>query len=173
MADTSQRGRASRRTPLARGDGPPEPPTEIDLGELAQQVVDGAARHYPAVTFRVEATPVLVRGARTRIARAVSNLVDNAGKWSPPGSQVEVTVRDGAVQVRDHGPGIDPAHLPHVFDRFYRAPEARTMPGSGLGLAIVKQVADSHGATVSAAAAPGGGTRFVLRFPPDALSSDS
>ncbi len=67
--------------------------------------------------------------------------------------------------VRDHGPGIDPAHLPHIFDRFYRAPEARTMPGSGLGLAIVKQVADGHGATVTVTTAPGGGALFKLRFP--------
>jgi two-component system sensor histidine kinase MprB len=67
--------------------------------------------------------------------------------------------------VRDHGPGVDPADLPHVFDRFYRSPEARTMPGSGLGLAIVKQVADRHGGTVTATTAPGGGALFALRFP--------
>ena len=95
----------------------------------------------------------------------MSNLVDNAAKWSPPGAEVEVVVRDGTVTVRDHGPGVDPADLPRVFDRFYRSPQARTMPGSGLGLAIVKQVADSHGGTVTAAAAPGGGALFALRFP--------
>lgn len=67
--------------------------------------------------------------------------------------------------VTDHGPGIDPADLPHVFDRFYRSPHARTMPGSGLGLAIVKQVADSHDGTVTATSAPGGGAVFTLRFP--------
>jgi two-component system sensor histidine kinase MprB len=67
--------------------------------------------------------------------------------------------------VRDHGPGVDPADLPHVFERFYRSPQARTMPGSGLGLAMVKQVADSHGGTVTAAIAPGGGALFVLQFP--------
>ena len=95
----------------------------------------------------------------------MSNLVDNAAKWSPPGAEVDITVRDATVVVRDHGPGVDPADLPHVFDRFYRSPEARTMPGSGLGLAIVKQVADSHGGTVTATAAPGGGALFVLQLP--------
>ena len=95
----------------------------------------------------------------------MSNLIDNAAKWSPPNAEVEVTVSDGTVTVRDHGPGIDPADLPHVFDRFYRSPRARTMPGSGLGLAIVKQVADSHDGAVTATTATGGGARFVLQFP--------
>ena len=73
-------------------------------------------------------------------------------------------MRAGAVTVRDHGPGIDPADLPHIFDRFYRAAAARTLPGSGLGLAIVRQVAEAHGGTVTAATA-GGGTRFTLSLP--------
>jgi two-component system sensor histidine kinase MprB len=82
-------------------------------------------------------------------------------------------VRGGTVAVRDQGPGVDPTDLPYVFERFYRSPNARTMPGSGLGLAIVKQVADSHGGTVTAAAAPGGGALFVLRFPdPDRFRYD-
>ena len=84
------------------------------------------------------------------VERAVSNLLDNAAKWSPPGGEVEVTVRDGELTVRDHGPGIDEADLPFVFDRFYRAPSARGLPGSGLGLAIVRQVAEAHGGTVVA-----------------------
>jgi two-component system sensor histidine kinase MprB len=71
-------------------------------------------------------------------------------------------VRDGRVVVRDHGPGIDDEDLPHVFDRFYRSPSARTLPGSGLGLAIVRQVAESHGGDVQAERAEGGGTRVTL-----------
>ena len=67
--------------------------------------------------------------------------------------------------VRDHGPGIDAADAPFVFDRFYRAPNARGMPGSGLGLAIVRQVAEAHGGTVAAEAAEGGGTRMRLTLP--------
>ena len=91
-----------------------------------------------------------MKGVPARLDRAVTNLLDNAAKWSPPGGQIEVHVRDGELSVRDHGPGIDEADLPHVFDRFYRAPAARGLPGSGLGLAIVRQVAEWHGGTVSA-----------------------
>ena len=75
-------------------------------------------------------------------------------------------MHDGEVSVRDHGPGIDEADLPYVFDRFYRATAARGLPGSGLGLAIVRQVAEAHGGTVMAASANGGGARLVLQLPP-------
>ncbi len=150
---------------LARGDGQEEPFTLVDLADLTRRAVDVVGRSHPPITFRVDGVPSLIRGAPARVSRAVSNLIDNAAKWSPPGAEVEVTVHETAVMVRDHGPGVDPADLPHVFDRFYRSPQARTMPGSGLGLAIVKQVADSHGASVTAEAAPGGGALFVLRFP--------
>jgi two-component system sensor histidine kinase MprB len=150
---------------LARGDGQDEPFTAVDLDGLTRRVVEVAGRNRPSIEFGVDGVPTLIRGAPARVSRAVSNLVDNAAKWSPPGAAVEITVRDGMVTVRDHGPGVDTADLPHVFDRFYRAPTARTMPGSGLGLAIVKQVADSHGGTVTAATAPGGGALFVLQFP--------
>ena len=74
-------------------------------------------------------------------------------------------LRAGELAVRDHGPGIAPADLPHVFDRFYRAPSARGVPGSGLGLSIVRQVAERHGGTVRAEAAPGGGTLIRLWLP--------
>src|SRR6185295_3500112 len=94
----------------------------------------------------------------------ISNLLDNAVKWSPPGGEIEVTVAGGEVVVRDHGPGIDDTDLPYVFDRFYRASSARGMPGSGLGLAIVRQVAESHGGQVVAERAEGGGTRVTLRL---------
>ena len=108
----------------------------------------------------------MIRGVPSTIERAVSNLLDNAAKWSPPGGAVDVTVRGGDVVVRDHGSGIDADDLPFVFDRFYRAPSARGMPGSGLGLAIVRQVAESHGGTVTAEPADGGGTLMRLRLPP-------
>ena len=150
---------------LSRGDGQEEPFTVVDLDGITRRAVDVVGRNYPSIAFHVEARPSLVRGAPGRVSRAVSNLIDNAAKWSPPGLDVEITVRDGTLSVRDHGPGVDPADLPHVFDRFYRSPEARTMPGSGLGLAIVKQVAGSHGGTVTATAAPGGGALFVLQLP--------
>lgn len=104
----------------------------------------------------------MIRGVPATIERAISNLLDNAAKWSPPAGMIEVTVRGGEVVVRDHGPGIDESDLPFVFDRFYRAPAARGRPGSGLGLAIVCQVAAAHGGTVTAERAEGGGTRVRL-----------
>jgi two-component system sensor histidine kinase MprB len=108
----------------------------------------------------------MVRGVPAAIERAISNLLDNAAKWNLPDGEIEVTVRDGEVCVRDHGPGIDAADLPFVFDRFYRAPSARGLPGSGLGLAIVRQVAEANGGSVVAEPAEGGGTRMRLRLTP-------
>ncbi len=107
----------------------------------------------------VMASPALVQ-------RAVSNLIDNAVKWGPPEDPIEVTVADGVITVRDYGPGIGPAHRVHVFERFYRAPEARSMPGSGLGLAIVAQVAQSVGGTAEVIDTDGAGATVRLQFPP-------
>jgi two-component system sensor histidine kinase MprB len=117
------------------------------------------------VRFTVDARPTVVEGDPDRLARAVANLLDNAGKWSPPGGEVEVHVSGGEVTVRDHGPGIPPEHAQHVFQRFWRAPDARRKPGSGLGLAIVQQVAESHGGEVRVEQAPGGGALLRLRLP--------
>ena len=100
-----------------------------------------------------------------RLERAVSNLIDNAVKYSPPGEPVEVALRGGELTVRDHGPGISAEDLPHVFDRFYRGAEARGRSGSGLGLAIVRQVAQQQGGSVAAERAPGGGTLMRLQLP--------
>jgi two-component system, OmpR family, sensor histidine kinase MprB len=151
---------------LARpGERAGEAPEELRLDELVEDAVERARRHAPSATFTVCAEPCVVRGSRARLARAVGNLLDNAVKWSPPGEPIEVAVRAGEVTVRDHGPGIAEADLPHVFDRFYRATAARAMPGSGLGLAIVRQVAETHGGGVSAAGAPGGGACLRLVLP--------
>jgi two-component system, OmpR family, sensor histidine kinase MprB len=100
-----------------------------------------------------------------RVDRALGNLLDNAEKWSPPGAPIEVRVAAGTVEVSDRGPGIGADDLPHVFDRFYRAPSARGTPGSGLGLAIVKQVVESYGGSVTADSAPEGGARLRVRLP--------
>ena len=150
---------------LARGEEPEEAAVEVHLDELVADAVERARIHAPEKEFSVELEPCVVHGVPARLDRAVSNLLDNAAKWSPPDGVIEVRLRDGELKVRDHGPGIDPADVPHVFDRFYRAAAARGLPGSGLGLAIVRQVAESHGGEVSAHAAEGGGARLVLRLP--------
>lgn len=149
---------------LARGDQAPTEPEDVRLDLVTADAIERTRRNRPGVTIRAELEESPVRGVRTTIERAVSNLLDNAAKWSPPGSEVEVTVRGGEVVVRDHGPGIDDEDLPYVFDRFYRAPAARGLPGSGLGLAIVKQVAEAHGGSVTVERPGDGGTRVRLKL---------
>jgi two-component system sensor histidine kinase MprB len=149
---------------LARGEQQTEEPEEVRLDLVASEAVERARRNRPAVTFSTNLEESTVQGVPSTIERAVANLLDNAAKWSPPGADVEVAVRDGEVTVRDHGPGIDEEDLPHVFDRFYRSRSARGRPGSGLGLAIVRQVAMAHGGEVVAEPADGGGTLMTLRL---------
>jgi two-component system, OmpR family, sensor histidine kinase MprB len=151
---------------LARGVQPDELTQELRLDELTAASIDKARRRAPDVRFEARLEPVVVYGDPTRLGRAIDNLLDNAVKWNAAGEPVEVTLAGGRLGVRDHGAGIPDGDLPHVFDRFYRSSDARSMPGSGLGLAIVRQVAESHGAAVSASNAAGGGALFELVFPP-------
>jgi two-component system sensor histidine kinase MprB len=158
---------------LAREEEPEPEREEIRLDELVAEAVERAARHAPGTRFACELDPTLVVGVPARLDRAVTNLLDNAAKWSPPGAEIDVGLRNGELSVRDHGPGIAAEDLPFVFDRFYRAPGARGRPGSGLGLAIVRQVAEAHGGGVEAGPAPGGGTLLVLRLPVAAVPAVS
>ena len=137
---------------------------DVRLDEVAEDAIAEMRLRYPNVRFQLEAQPSTIQGVRSRILRAVTNLLDNAGKWSPRDGVVEVTVRAGEVTVRDHGPGIAPADASRVFDRFWRAPSARSLPGSGLGLAIVKDVAETHGGRVTVEQPSGGGAFFRLRL---------
>ena len=150
---------------LARGAKPGDMADDVRLDRVVDAVVERArARAGRGVTVRLRAEPTVVRGEPQRIHRAVSNLVDNALKWSPVGEPVEVRLANGELVVRDHGPGFAGEDLPHVFDRFYRADEARGLPGSGLGLAIVRQAAEAHGGSVEAANAPDGGAVLRVSF---------
>jgi two-component system sensor histidine kinase MprB len=149
---------------LARGDVQILEKQPVRLDHIAEESVAIAARR-SGRELRAELRPTVVDGSPEALGRAISNLIDNALKWGPAETPVEVTVRDGAVAVRDHGPGVAADDLPHIFDRFYRAANARTLPGSGLGLAIVRQIAEAHGGTIAAAQAPGGGSIFTLRVP--------
>jgi two-component system sensor histidine kinase MprB len=158
---------------LAREEEPEREREEVRLDELVAAAVERAARHAPGTRFACELDPTLVVGVPARLDRAVTNLLDNAAKWSPPGAEIDVALRNGELSVRDRGPGIAPEDLPFVFDRFYRAPGARGRPGSGLGLAIVRQVAEAHGGGVEAGPAPDGGALLVLRLPVAAVPAVS
>ena len=156
---------------LARGDEPRSETEDVRLDELVREAVTRARRHAPQVRFEAVLEPAVVEGTRERLARAVNNLLDNAGKHSPPGGLVEVVADTHGVRVRDHGTGVDAEDLPHLFDRFYRGASSRGRPGSGLGLAIVRQVAEQHGGSVHAANAPDGGAEFVLELPAVSLAA--
>jgi two-component system sensor histidine kinase MprB len=155
---------------LARGDQAPEEKEEVRLDWIVAAAVERAATNWPQIHFDAQLGESVIMGQSGRLDRAISNLLDNAGKWSPPGATVEVYVWANEVSVRDHGPGIAPADLPFVFDRFWRAPAARGMPGSGLGLSIVRQVAEAHGGTVTAELPLDGGTLMRLRLAPVAAA---
>jgi two-component system, OmpR family, sensor histidine kinase MprB len=137
---------------------------QLSLDELVAAAVERAQHRASGLRFESRLEPYQCVGARSRLERAVDNVLDNAIKWSPPGGSVEVGLVDGTLTVRDRGPGIPEADLPHVYDRFYRAAAARALPGSGLGLAIVKQTVDDHGGSVTVANADGGGALLTLRF---------
>jgi two-component system sensor histidine kinase MprB len=141
---------------------------EVDLAEVVARAAQRVRRRASGLTLDLHLDPWWVTGEASALERAVTNLLDNAAKWSPPHGVVTVVLAGGTLTVSDQGPGIAEQDLPHVFDRFYRSSDARTMPGSGLGLSIVRQVAERHGGVVRvgrAAAEQGGGAAFWLRLP--------
>ncbi|GAA2969964.1 HAMP domain-containing sensor histidine kinase [Actinokineospora diospyrosa] len=155
---------------LAREDAAPAVQEYVELTEVIEQALDRARRRANDVRFDVRLQPWHLIGHAASLERAVLNLLDNAVKFSPPGGVVRVELTaagDGYVflQVADAGPGISDEDLPHVFDRFYRSQEARTLPGSGLGLAIVKQAAERHGGSVFASRSADGGALMAMRLP--------
>ncbi|MFI0784212.1 sensor histidine kinase [Streptomyces lydicus] len=158
---------------LARDEEPRPLVEQVRPAALLAHAVGAARGHWPEIAFTSDvdpdATALTVPGVPARLTRLLTNLLDNAAKFSPPGGPVDTELRlvsdELHLTVRDHGPGIAPGDLPHVFDRFYRAEAARALPGSGLGLAMARQIARAHGAELTAEAAPGGGALFRLRIP--------
>jgi two-component system sensor histidine kinase MprB len=152
-------------TELARGEAQSAEFSNVELDKMLAVALTAVRRDWPGVSFTEKIEPCVAFGSAERIGSAIRNLLDNAAKFSPPGRPVEVFLRDNELTVRDYGPGIAPDDVPHVFDRFYRAPSARCVPGSGLGLSIVRQVAESHDGWIRAESPPGGGTLMRLCLP--------
>ena len=138
----------------------------VNLAEAVQEVVNRLEQRKGR---RVEVTldSSVVTGKRNAIERAVSNIVGNADKFSPPKTPIRVQVDNGTVTVTDEGPGFDPADVPYIFERFYRSDAARSQPGSGLGLSIVKQIVDDHGGEVFAHNNDSGGAEVGFSLPTD------
>ncbi|HEV3127412.1 MAG TPA: HAMP domain-containing sensor histidine kinase [Solirubrobacteraceae bacterium] len=149
---------------LARGAQPRTDREAIELDSVVRDAIQRTQRRAPHLRFQLDLEPTVIEGAPDQISRAVSNVIDNARKWSSPDGQIEVNLRDGVLSVRDHGPGFQERDLPHVFDRFYRADNARRLPGAGLGLAIVKQAAETHGGQAKARNAADGGGVVTVSF---------
>lgn len=131
---------------------------------VVERVRRRTGRDIDLVAADPEARPVVVALRMMQFERAVGNLLDNAVKFSPAESPVEVLVAGSSVSVIDHGPGISNDEKQKVFTRFYRSAATRAMPGSGLGLAIVEQFARDHHATIQVSDTPGGGATFTLNF---------
>lgn len=130
----------------------------VDLALLADQAAQRFRRR-SGRTISVDAEPGVVTARPHAIERALSNLLDNAIKFDPDGTEpIQIRVHGGAIEVADRGPGLRQEDTDRIFDRFYRSSTARAMPGSGLGLSIVREIAAAHGGTVTAAPRPGGGT---------------
>ncbi|MFC9956334.1 ATP-binding protein [Streptomyces nigra] len=156
-------------TDLARGDVSDENTELLDLADVVGAAATRARSRVPDIEVALDVTSVWMSGRPAALERAVLNLIDNAGKWSPADRPVQVRLRaEGAsavLEVDDAGPGIDAADVPRVFDRFYRADSARALPGSGLGLSIVQRVVDAHGGRVTVARSARGGALLRVGLP--------
>lgn len=150
---------------LSRGVEPSSAWESLDLAAVVDDALARVRRRTRDLTFEVALSPWWVNGDAPALSRAVTNLLDNAVKWSPPDATVIVQLHEGVLSVADSGPGIDPADRPHIFDRFYRADGARSQPGSGLGLAIVAQAVTQHGGSIIVGDSPTGGARFDVAIP--------
>jgi two-component system sensor histidine kinase MprB len=164
---------------LARDDSTREAAEEVELAEVVGAAVARVRIRAPGLTFDTDLSPATVHGRPGELERMVVNVLDNAAKWSPPGATVRTALRVAGghcvLTVTDDGPGIDESDRPYVFDRFYRAGTARSMPGSGLGLAIVAQTATQHGGTAATAPNVPHGTVVTIELPcaPATFSRDS
>lgn len=155
---------------LAREDAPETVFEVVDIAEVVDRSLERARRRRTDIDFTAVTESWFVYGDHAALTRAVVNVLDNAAKWSPAGEDVHVQMRQiGAglmeLTVDDAGPGIPEAERELVFERFYRATTARSMPGSGLGLAIVRQVVMKHGGTIAIERSERGGALIRIVMP--------
>ncbi|MEU6577767.1 HAMP domain-containing sensor histidine kinase [Streptomyces sp. NPDC046805] len=137
----------------------------VPLQDTVEAALRRARLRGPELTITADLEPWYVRAEPQALERAVVNILDNAVKFSPEGGTIDVALKKGVLTVRDHGPGIPPEELPHVFDRFWRSPSARALAGSGLGLSIVARTVEQAGGEVTLTPALGGGTSAAVRLP--------
>ncbi|XVV13757.1 HAMP domain-containing sensor histidine kinase [Actinoplanes sp. CA-131856] len=160
---------AAELTDLARGDVSDESTELLDLADVVVAAATRARSRMPDIEVALDVTSLRVSGRAAGLQRAVLNLIDNAGKWSPADQPVQVRLfAEGAsavLEVDDAGPGIDAADVPRVFDRFYRSDSARALPGSGLGLSIVQRVVEAHGGRTTIARSARGGALLRVALP--------
>jgi two-component system, OmpR family, sensor histidine kinase ChvG len=165
----------TRLLELSRIDASDAAPSTVALEELVRNVVrrsQGPAGNL-VVDYRAEVA--LIQARAVDLETALANLIDNALRFSPVDSEVTVRVssdaagRNVSIHVIDRGPGIQPAHQPHLFERFFTTDAEGE--GSGLGLAIVKSVAEAHGGSASVHSEPGHGSEFVITLPVGLLTS--
>ncbi len=155
---------------LAREEPLSAAPESVELSGVVDQAVARVRRRAPGLTFDVHTGPWWVTGEATALERAITNLLDNAAKWSPEHGTVSVHLADGELTVTDQGSGIPAEDQPHVFERFYRSTDSRGMSGSGLGLSIVHATAERHGGTVRVDTGPEGGASLRMTLPGTALA---
>lgn len=150
---------------LSRDDVVTPSPEPLDFAEVVSSAIERAKRRGPNLGFDVELEPLFIIGEPDTLERAVTNLLDNAVKFSPEGGTVHVRLSGEELTIWDEGPGVAEEDLDKIFDRFFRSNKARNTPGTGLGLSIVAHTINAHGGKVSVANQPGAGAKFTVTLP--------
>ena len=144
---------------------------DVDLGELVHESAAAAESSQDEVRIQANVRRPLphVRGDRERLRQVITNLIDNAVKYSPAGAEVEIdTYADNGritLEVRDRGPGVAPEHQSLIFEKFGRVSGEHAKPGTGLGLFIARSIAQAHGGTLEMHSTPSEGATFTLALP--------
>ncbi|MCL2785097.1 MAG: HAMP domain-containing histidine kinase, partial [Propionibacteriaceae bacterium] len=157
---------------LSRGDDMPRNFIVLNFAEVIERAIARVQRRGPSLTFDVRLKPFFVMGDYVTLERAVTNLLDNAVKFSPEGTTITVRLNNSGLVISDQGPGIAPEDAAHIFERFYRSDSSRNTPGTGLGLSIVDHTVNAHGGTITVESPPGGGAVFTVHIP-EAVFDDS